>query len=212
MNIEFKNVTFRRKKFCLKNLSFTIREGYMTALIGKNGAGKTTLFHLLLEKQAGYEGHIFVDGVDWMQGRTERLNRIGFVSDEQKFFMDRTAFENAKMLQWLYDEFSLEQFQTNMDRMQLSANKRLENMSRGEYIKYQLAFGMAHQAQLYLLDEATAGMDKINKKEFFQILHELLTDECCSVLLSTHIQEEIEQHMDYVIQLEGGKVISEREV
>lgn len=39
-----------------------------------------------------------------------------------------------------------------------------------------------------------------------------MTDECCSVLLSTHIQEEIEQHMDYVIQLEGGKVISEREV
>lgn len=204
MNIEFQNVTYRNKKFCLKDLSFAIREGYITALIGKNGAGKTTLFHLLLDKNAKYEGNILADGIDWKQNHTERMNRIGFVSSDRKFFMECTAQENAEMLRWLYVDFSPEKFQLHMERMGVCVQKRLLEMSGGEYIKFQLAFGMAHNAQLYLLDEATAGMDPVFKREFFRMLHELLTDEHCTVFMSTHLQEDIQKHMDYVIRLEEG--------
>lgn len=212
MNVKFQNVTYRRKKFSLKNLSFEIREGYLTALIGKNGAGKTTLFHLLLDKKAHYEGTILADGANWQQNLVDRMNQIGFISDERNFFMELTGQENAMMLQWLYEKFSLDIFMEKMDRMGLSVHKRLGNLSRGEYIKYQLAFAMAHHTRLYLLDEATAGMDLIFKKEFFQILHELLTDEHCTIFMSTHIQEDISKHMDYMIQLEDGYVVSESEV
>ena len=117
MNVEFQNVTFRRKRFCLQNLSFTIREGYITALTGRNGAGKTTLFHLLLDQNARYEGNILADGIEWSQNRMKRMNRIGFVSDEQKFFMELSAMENVEMLQCLYDEFSMDKFKEYMDKM-----------------------------------------------------------------------------------------------
>lgn len=212
MKVEFKNVSHKRKNFRLQNITFDIREGYITALIGKNGAGKTTLFHLLLDKEAKYEGQILADGTEWRENQAERLNQIGFVSDEQKFFMERTALENVEMLQWLYEEFSIDEFKNYMEQMELSVQKRLTDMSRGEYIKYQLAFAIAHRTQLYLLDEATAGMDPIFKKEFFQMLHELLVDEHCAVFMSTHLQDEVTRHMDYVIQMEQGRIISEYEV
>ena len=211
MNVEFQNVTFRRKRFCLQNLSFTIREGYITALTGRNGAGKTTLFHLLLDQNARYEGNILADGIEWSQNRMKRMNRIGFVSDEQKFFMELSAMENVEMLQCLYDEFSMDKFKENMDKMELSVYRYLKDMSRGEYIKYQLAFAISHETQLYLLDEATAGMDTVFKKEFFHILHDLMINEHCSVLLSTHLQEDIDRHMDYVIEIDQGKILSEHE-
>lgn len=212
MKVEFQNVLYKRKKFLLQDITFEIREGYMTALVGKNGAGKTTLFHLLLDKEAKYEGQILADGIEWRENQVKRLNQIGFVSDEQKFFMERTALENVEMLQWLYEEFSLDTFKKYMEQMKLSVQKHLQDMSRGEYIKYQLAFGIAHHTQLYLLDEATAGMDPVFKKEFFQILHELLVDEHCAVLMSTHLQDDVTRHMDYVVRIEQGRIISEYEV
>lgn len=212
MNVKFQNVTYKRKKFCLQNLSFTIREGFITALTGPNGAGKTALCHLLLDKNARYEGSILADDTEWRQNRIARMNRIGFVSDEQRFFMELTAMENVRLLHCLYDEFSEDKFQESMEKMQLSVHRYLRDMSRGEYIKYQLAFAMSHKTRLYLLDEASAGMDPVFKKDFFRMLHELLmADEQCSVLFSTHIQEDIRKHMDYVIYLEQGRVLSECE-
>ncbi|MCI9020209.1 MAG: ABC transporter ATP-binding protein [Eubacterium sp.] len=212
MQVEFQNVTFRRKKFCLENLSFTIREGYLTALAGKNGAGKTTLFHLMLDKSARFEGNILADGVPWEKDRTERMNRIGFVSEEQKFFMEQTALENAEILQTVYYAFSMNRFEETMNFMQLSVHQALKNMSRGEYMKFQLAFAMAHETELYLLDEASAGMDPVFRKEFFRILHGLLENERCAVLMSTHIQDDIARHMDYLIRIEEGRIVSECEV
>ncbi len=212
MQVEFQNVTFRRKKFCLENLSFTIREGYLTALAGKNGAGKTTLFHLMLDKSARFEGNILADGVPWEKDRTERMNRIGFVSEEQKFFMEQTALENAEILQAVYYAFSMNRFEETMNFMQLSVHQALKNMSRGEYMKFQLAFAMAHETELYLLDEASAGMDPVFRKEFFRILHGLLENERCADLMSTHIQDDIARHMDYLIRIEEGRIVSECEV
>lgn len=212
MNLVFQNVNYRRKKFALHDIFFEVKNGYITALIGKNGAGKTTLFHLLLDQKADYTGTILADGKDWRQNRTKLLNKVGFISDEKLFFMERSAAENAQMMQWLYDEFSMEKFESYMQRMEVRINSTLKNMSRGEYIKYQLAFAMAHNSQLYLLDEATAGMDVVFKKDFFRMLHELLIDEQCAVLMSTHIQDEIDKHMDYVVRIEKGKIVANHEV
>lgn len=220
MKVEFQHVGYtpgkhkigKRDRFCLQDISFEIREGCMTALVGKNGAGKTTLFRLLLDRTAQYTGHILADGKEWREARVPFLGRIGYVSDEQKFFMEKTAMENAGMLQYFYESFSMERFCTCMETFGTPGQRALKDMSRGEYIKYQMAFAIAHESELYLLDEATAGMDPVFKKDFFKILHGLLAEENRTVLMSTHIQEDIKRHMDHEILLEAGRIVAEHEV
>lgn len=212
MELEFKDVSGKKKGFALKNISFTVQNGFITGLIGHNGAGKTTLFHYIMDEDAAYEGSILVDGKELAVEHTKAMNYIGFVSEEQVFFKDKTARENVELFRTLYEEFSVEIFTEQMKKMELSVNKTVGKMSRGEFLKFQMAFAMAHYAKLYLLDEVTAGMDPVFKKDFFRILHELMKEEDVAILMSTHIEEEIEIHMDYIAILEKGSLVSFEEV
>ena len=71
-----------------------------------------------------------------------------------------------------------------------------------------MAFAMAHETKLYLLDEVTAGMDPVYRKDFFRILKQLLVEEDVAILMSTHIEDEVVKHMDYVAELKNGELVS----
>lgn len=207
MRAEFKNVTGQGKKFRLKNISFPVEDGFITGIVGKNGVGKTTLFHYIVDENAKYTGTILIDGKPLRENHKELMNRIGFISEEQQFLKEKTARENVKLFSVLYDRFSEEKFAEAMTCMGLSQSKTVGKMSRGEFIKFQLAFAMAHDTKLYLLDEATAGMDPVFKKDFFKMLHQIIAVEDTAILMSTHITEEVSIHMDYVVQLSDSSDI-----
>ena len=204
MELEFEKVSGIGKKAFLKDISFCVRDGFITGLVGHNGAGKTTLLHTVMKEESKYEGIIKVAGKDIRECREEVLSHIGFVSEEQQFFVDKTAIENAKLYSGVFACFDETVFKEYMRKMELSLNKIVGKMSRGEYLKFQLAFAMAHESKLFLLDEVTAGMDPVFKKDFFKILHEILQQEDVAILMSTHIKEEVDVHMDYIVTLENG--------
>ena len=80
-------------------------------------------------------------------------------------------------------------------------------MSRGDLFKFQIAFAMAHKPALYLIDEVTAGMDPVFRIDYFKILQEIIAEENASILMTSHIQDEIQRKMDYVGIMEDGKLI-----
>jgi ABC-2 type transport system ATP-binding protein len=84
-------------------------------------------------------------------------------------------------------------------------------MSRGEYMKFQTAYAMAHHPVLYLLDEVTAGMDPVFRIDYFKLLQSLIEEENASVLMISHIQEEMERKMDYLGIMEEGRLVSWKE-
>lgn len=215
MLLEFKNVTGKsknsRKKpagFFLKNISFLLEEGYILGIAGKNGAGKTTLFRYIMEPDILYDGQIFLDGEDIRKNRNRTMNKIGFVSDENVFFEMYTIAQNAELLGGFYEQWEQKKFEDMIKAMELGMGMKVGKLSRGQKIKFQLAFAVAHAPRLYLLDEPTAGMDPIFRKEFFRILQKIMAGENTSVMMTTHIQEEIEQKMDLQAVMEDGKLIS----
>lgn len=206
MLLEFEHVTGTSKDFRLEDISFSLPAGYIMGLAGKNGAGKTTLIDYIMNPKKQYIGIIRINGVDIRENHVQMRNQIGFVSDVNQFLKERSARQNAEILGSLYENWSMELFDDALKKMDLSATKVVGKMSRGELMKFQMAFAVAHKPALYLLDEVTAGMDPVFRVDFFKMLHEVIQTEEASVLLTSHIQTEIGQKADYVGIMESGRL------
>lgn len=207
MLLELEQVTGTNKKFHLENISFTLPEGYICGLMGNNGAGKTTLFRYIMEEKKLYTGTIRINGVDIRENHAWIKNQIGFVSEDNPFLMQRTGEQNVDLLSRFYENFDKELFKKAMMAMDVSPKKTYGKMSRGEVMKFQMAFAMAHHPKLYLLDEVTAGMDPVFRTDFFRILHWVIEHENASILMTSHIESEMERKTDFVGILEKGKLI-----
>ena len=208
MILEFKNVTGKTKHFNLKDVSFALEPGFIMGLAGKNGAGKSTLIDYIMNPKQQYTGELLVDGINIRDKHEYMMNKIGFVSDNNKgFLVEKSAKSNAEILGMLYEDWDDTSFYQAMKKMNLSPSKIVGKMSRGELFKFQTAFAMAHQPALFLIDEATAGMDPVFRIDYFKILQEIIAEENASILMTSHIQDEIQRKMDFVGIMEDGKLI-----
>lgn len=202
---------YKKKAFRLEEVDFELPGGYIMGIVGKNGAGKTTFFDYIMDGRKRYAGELLLEGKEIHENHLQTLDRIGFVSEKNEFMEMRTAGQNAKMLGRFYSQFDMDLFERTAERLGIGKNKTVGEMSRGERMKFQLAFAVAHVPKLLLLDEATAGMDAVFRIDVYRLLRDLIKEENCSVVLSTHIEEEIEKQLDYVGVLEKGRFISFRE-
>ena len=208
MILEFKNVTGKTKHFNLQNISFALEPGFIMGLAGKNGAGKSTLIDYIMNPKQQYTGEILIEGVNIREKHYQMMNRIGFISDNNKgFIMEKSAKENVQIFGVLYDDLNEDRFYQAMEKMNLSPSKTIGKMSRGEMFKFQTAFAMAHKPAIYLIDEATAGMDPIFRIDYFKILQEIIAEEDASILMTSHIQDEIQRKMDFVGIMEDGELV-----
>lgn len=205
--LEFQNVTGTSKKYALQNINFSLESGYIMGLAGKNGAGKSTLLDYIMNPRQQYTGEIKIEGVNIRDNHRYMLNKLGFISDNNSFLLDRTAEQNAEILGVLYEEWDKGVFYNAMQKMDLSVKKTVGKMSRGELFKFQTAFAMAHKPAVYLIDEVTAGMDPVFRIDYFKMLQEIIADETASIIMTSHIQDEIHRKMDYVGIMEAGKLV-----
>lgn len=204
--LKFEEVNGKNKKFNLKNINFELNPGFIYCITGKNGAGKTTMLKCIMDEYANYTGNIYFDGVNIRGKHADIMQSIGFISEEQEFFNERTCAQNVEILSKLYESFNVNEFENFMKKMHLSPQFTYKKMSRGEKLKFQLAFSFSHSSRLYIMDEATAGMDPVFRIEFFDILRDIMRDGNSTVLMTSHNMDEIRKQTDYYAVMEGGKL------
>lgn len=206
--IKFKNVGKQIGDFALQNLSFELPGGYLMGLIGENGAGKTSLLHLLLGLYQPDCGEIRLFGKRYDGAECEIRNQIGCVLlDDGLFLADTKLIDNAAMFGRYYSGYDGEKLLDYCVQFSLNPQSRWKTLSKGEKLKFQFAFALAHQPKLLVLDEPAANFDPEFRGQFDHIITSFISTGERSVILATHQMQELDQIADYVMFLHHGKLV-----
>jgi ABC-2 type transport system ATP-binding protein len=204
--IEIESLRKTYKDFILRNVSLAVPKGYITGLIGPNGAGKTTIIKLIMNLIRRDEGTIKVFGLDNKKHEVEVKDRIGFVYDTPYFYEDQDLLTLKRSIGPFYSKWNDKQFLGLLDRFGLSHKKQFSTLSKGMKTKFSLALALSHDADLIIMDEPTTGLDPLFRREFLEMLSEIMQNEEKSVLFSTHITSDLDRVADHVILIEDGEL------
>jgi ABC-2 type transport system ATP-binding protein len=197
----------------LDGVSLAVRHGELTALVGPDGAGKTTLMRLAAGLLSADSGSLTVLGVDIATDSQQVQDRISYMPQRFGLYEDLTVAENLDLYADLHGVSVALRRQRYPQLMEMTAlgpfKKRLAGrLSGGMKQKLGLACTLVRSPELLLLDEPTVGVDPLSRRELWQIIERLVTDEELTVLLSTAYLDEAER-CSSVILLNCGHVLSQ---
>jgi ABC-2 type transport system ATP-binding protein len=208
--IQITNVSKKLGKFAIRDLSLTIPDGYICGLVGRNGAGKTSLLHLLLGLYLPDSGSVQF-GVS--EPRTypgdEKIihDMIGTVLAEDLLDAHLTARENGAVYGSYFSGYDAEQYAKWMREFHVEESSRFGRLSKGEKLKCQFAFALSCNPKYLILDEPAANFDPEFRKQFWEVLRAFVADGERSVLLASHLTEDLDREADYLIYLDNGKAV-----
>jgi ABC-2 type transport system ATP-binding protein len=206
--IEIESLRKEYKDFTLKDISFNVPKGYVTGLIGPNGAGKTTIIKLIMNLAKRTRGSIRIFGLDNLEHGVRIRDRIGFVYDTPYVYEDQDLQTLMSAIGPFYSKWDDKKFRMLLDRFGLHPRKKFMSLSKGMKTKFCLALALSHDADLLILDEPTAGLDPLFRREFLEMLGEFIQDEEKSVLFSTHITSDLDRAADYAVIADNGSILS----
>ncbi len=204
--VKIKNLSFgygRKKLFT--NLDVQLAPGNIYGLLGKNGAGKTTLLKLISGLRYPQDGECQV--LDYIPKKRfpGLLEEIYFIPEE--FFVPPITMKNyTKIYAPFYPRFNHNAFAEYLKEFNLDLKEKLTELSYGQKKKFLLAFGIATECSLFILDEPTNGLDIPSKSQFRKILASAVTDDRI-ILVSTHQVRDMENLIDPIIILDDGQII-----
>lgn len=203
--IELHDVTKRYgTKLALDQVSLTLGPGELVGLFGENGAGKTTLIKCIL-------GLLHCSGTVTLDGEAvsrKNLHRLSFATCEHSFFPRLTAEDHRAFYQMHFPAFRDKRFRALMEFFELPMGKALRHFSTGQQNQFEVILALCQGADYILMDEPFAGNDVFNREDFYKVLLGIL-EPTETVLLSTHLLEEVERFIGRAVLLRQGKIVGD---
>jgi ABC-2 type transport system ATP-binding protein len=206
-NIKF---SYQKNRSLFDNLNLTMQPGFIYGLLGKNGAGKSSLLKQIAGMLFPTAGKVEVFGFEAKDRNPEMLQDIYLVPEE----FDLPAISVSKYAATIapfYPKFSFDQFSRYLKEFELPNESKLSTLSYGQKKKFLIAFGLATNARLLILDEPTNGLDIPSKSQFRKTVAASL-DESRIIVISTHQVRDLENLIDTIVVLENGKIIFHKNV
>jgi len=206
--VKIQNVTFSysKKTELLKNLSLELEAGRIHGLLGKNGEGKSTLLKLMSGLVFSQEGNIEVMGFNPQKRKPEMLREIFFLPEElPQITLNIENYE--KIYAPFYPNFSSEQFNNYLKEFDIENKKLMLNkLSHGQKKKVFIAFGLATNTKLLLMDEPTNGLDIPSKGQFRRMVASGVDENRC-LIISTHQVHDLDSLIDNIIIMEKHEIV-----
>lgn len=197
-------LTKHKGDFLLKDVSFSIPRGTVVGLIGMNGCGKTTLLRTILgsyglEPEKGDKGVLLLDGTDHKKDQKLFRQNLGFVLQDNPFSRTMKVMEVGETYGYYYEGFSIETYRRLLQEYDVPERSAIALLSAGESLRMQLAFARSYPAKLYIMDEPAGNLDVNFRDYFYDSIREMVEDESCSVIISSHLVTELEHIADMLL-------------
>lgn len=209
------NLEKRYDNFHLTGVDLSVPIGSIVGFIGSNGAGKTTAIKSALGLVRPDDGSIELFGEDVTHAPSSHLarakQRIGVVFDTCSFPEEMTVSTVGKLMGTCYRTWSAQAFHTFTHAFELPESTTVKELSRGMGMKLSLACALAHNPDLLILDEATAGLDPMAREDALDTLRLFMSHENRGILMSSHITSDLEKIADYLVCIDEGHIVFARE-
>ena len=198
-------------KYAVKDLTFTIEDGYVYGLLGPNGAGKSTTMNAITGYIAATEGSITINGIDILKKPVEAKKHIGYLPEIPPLYPDMTVKEYLNFvseLKKVNKKDKKEQLDKIMEKVMISevSGRLIRNLSKGYKQRIGLAAALVGYPDVIILDEPTVGLDPKQITEIRELIKELSKDH--TIILSSHILSEVQAICDKILIISEGKLVA----
>lgn len=195
-------------KEVFKDLSLTIPKGKIVGLLGSNGSGKTTMIKMINGLTQCDKGKVKING---LKPSVKTKEIISYLPDRNHLNEDMRVKEILKFFSDFYKDFDMKKAKDMIKNLNLDINEKIKSMSKGTKEKVALILVMSRNAKLYILDEPIGGVDPASRAYIIKTILKNYNEDS-TLLISTHLINEIENICDEVIIISNGKIILKGEV
>ncbi len=206
--LELKNVTkYYGSKCAVSDVSISLPRGEIVGLFGENGAGKTTLMKCIFDFHR-YIGEITLDGKTISR---DNIALLSFATSEHSFFPDIDAASHRTFYKEHYPKFNDARFKGLMEFFSLPMHRSIRNFSTGQKNQFEVILSLSQGAEYIFMDEPFAGNDLFNREDFYKLLAGILEPNE-TLVLSTHLIEEVSGFIGRAILLKKGKIVGDKSI
>jgi ABC-2 type transport system ATP-binding protein len=190
----------------LTGITLAIPAGSMVGLLGRNGSGKTTLLNLACGLLLPTSGTCTTLGRASGDLDTPELSRLGVVFQEGRFLEWMTVAQQLEYAAAFYPRWDRDREKRLLAELELRTERKIGQLSSGDQQKVGLLLGVCHHPELLLLDEPISALDPIARARLLEFLLGLLREDECTIVISSHILNDIERIVDWIVCLDRGEL------
>jgi ABC-2 type transport system ATP-binding protein len=194
-----------RSTWALRDCTFALPAGSVTALVGHNGAGKSTLLNLLTGLIEPTEGTATVLAGE-PAGSPAALDAVGYVAQEAPLYQNLTVGETLRVIASMNRRWDQQRAEGRLAELGIPMNRRVRRMSGGQQAQLALTLALARRPRLLILDEPLAMLDPLARFDFMDTVMAAASQDGLSVILSSHVLAELERVTDHLLLLSRGRL------
>lgn len=194
------------KTVALKDVTATVSDGKICGLLGRNGAGKTTLLNIITNRIFADQGSVYIN--DKPAVENDRIQATVFYMTEKTLYSKETQVNEVfKITRGFYPTFNMDYANSLSDRFKLEPKKKISGLSTGYLTILKLVLTLASNAPITIYDEPVLGLDANHRDLFYKELISHYNEVPNTIILSTHLIEEVSRLLEDVIMLKEGQLL-----
>ena len=212
MSISIKNVSkFYGEQAAVQSVSLNVKKGEVVGFLGPNGAGKSTLMKIITCYLPASEGEVKVCGEDVQEDSLSVRSKVGYLPEHNPMYLEMYIKEYLEFVAGVYNS-PKERVSEMIELTGLTPeqHKRIGELSKGYRQRVGLAAALIHNPEVLILDEPTTGLDPNQLAEIRALIKEIGKDK--TVLLSTHIMQEVDKMCSRVVIINKGKIVDDQSI